>query len=114
MATDVAMTTPTDNNTIIRTLRRRRWDRKTSGAVFGLVGGIVAPLFGSLFTAIGWFSGPTWHGFAIQRCGTVLLFLTIPLLLFGAHCLDLIERDGEPSSSPVEITNEPSKEGDNK
>jgi hypothetical protein len=60
--------------------------------MFGLIGGIIAPLVGSLFTALGWVSGPRWHGFAIQRIGAVLLFVTIPLLLFGAHCLDIADR----------------------
>jgi len=56
--------------------------------VFGLAGGIISPLIGSVLTAISWVTGATWHGLAVQRIGTVLLFLTIPLLLLGAHCLD--------------------------
>jgi hypothetical protein len=50
---------------------------------------------GSALTAIAWFTGPVWHGFAMQRDGTVLLFLTIPLLIFGAHCLDLMDKQEE-------------------
>ena len=65
----------------------RAWD-----AVFGLSCGIISPLIGSVLTAIAWFTGPEWHGFFIQRSGTVLLFLTIPLLIFGAHCLDLMDK----------------------
>jgi hypothetical protein len=38
------------------------------------------------------FTGPGWHGFALQRDGLVLLFLTFPLLAFGAHCLDLLDQ----------------------
>ena len=71
------------------------WSWKSSGAVFGLCGGITSPLIGSIFTAIAWFSGPTWDGFAMQRDGTVLLFLTIPLLILGAHCLDLMDQSAE-------------------
>jgi hypothetical protein len=73
-------------------LRARGWNVNTCGAVFGLLGGLISPLIGSILTAISWISGPTWHGFAVQRVGTVLLFLTIPLLLFGAHCLDRSEK----------------------
>ena len=75
-----------------------RWTWRTSGAVFGLSCGIISPLIGSILTAIAWFTGSEWHGFFIQRDGTVLLFLTIPLLIFGAHCLDLMDKQDEGSS----------------
>ena len=68
------------------------WNWRAAGSVFGLSCGIIAPLIGSVLTAIAWFTGPEWHGFAIQHYGTVLLFLTIPLLIFGAHCLDLMDK----------------------
>ena len=93
MATQMSDQDYTDS--IFTNLRTRGWNRSTCGAVFGLIGGIVAPIFGSVFMAVGWISGPSWHGFAIQRIGTVLLFSTIPLLLFGAHCLDLADYNGQ-------------------
>jgi hypothetical protein len=74
------------------------WTWRASGAVFGLSCGIISPLIGSILTAIAWFTGPEWHGFSIQRYGTVLLFLTIPLLIFGAHCLDLMDKQDEGTS----------------
>ena len=80
---------------VLNGFRTRGRNRNSVGAIFGLGGGILAPLIGSIFTAISWFSGPIWHGFAVQRDGTVLLFLTIPLLIFGAHCLDLIDQQAE-------------------
>ena len=92
MATQISDPDYTDS--VFTNLRVRGWNRSTCGAVFGLIGGIVAPIFGSVFTVIGWVSGPSWHGFAIQRIGTVLLFSTIPLLLLGAHCLDLADQNG--------------------
>ena len=61
----------------------------------GLLGGIIAPLIGSALTAIAWYTGPAWHGFFVQRDGLIFLALTIPLLIFGAHCLDLIDRENE-------------------
>ena len=71
------------------------WNRRSAGAVFGFCFGVLSPVAGSILTAIAWFTGPHWHGFFIQRDGTVLLFLTIPLLIFGAHCLDLMDqKDG--------------------
>lgn len=76
------------------------WTWRTAGAVFGLCGGFIAPLIGSILTAISWFTGPEWHGFFLQRDGTVLLFLTIPLLMFGAHCLDLMDKQQASQPCP--------------
>jgi hypothetical protein len=69
------------------------WSWTSGGAVCGFVLGTIFPLVGSVVTAIAWLTGPEWHGFHLQRDGTVLLFLTIPLLIFGAHCLDLIDKE---------------------
>jgi hypothetical protein len=76
------------------------WTWRSVGAICGLGFGIISPLVGSILTALAWFTGPEWHGFAIQHYGTVLLFLTIPLLLFGAHCLDLMDKQDEVASKP--------------
>ena len=73
-------------------LRQHGWTWKGCGALCGLIGGIVASAIGSVFTAIAWITGDHWAGFPVQRAGTILLFLTVPLLMFGAHCLDLMER----------------------
>ena len=84
---------------VLTELRTRGWTLKTCAAVLGLFGGIIAPLVGSVLTAIAWFIGD-WHGFHLQRLGTVLLFMTIPLLLFGAHCLDLSDKEIKGASAP--------------
>jgi len=73
-------------------LRDHGWTMKTTGACVGFVGGVIAPLVGLALTALAWFIGD-WHGFHLGRDGTILLFLTIPLLIFGAHCLDLLDKD---------------------
>ncbi len=62
------------------------------GAVCGLCFGILSPIIGSLLTVIAWFTGSEWHGLHLHRTGTVLFVLTIPFLIFGAHCLDLMDR----------------------
>jgi hypothetical protein len=64
---------------------------KSAAMVLGLGGGIFSATAGSALTAFTWFSGPIWHGLALQRDATVLLFLTIPLLMLGAHFLDLLD-----------------------
>jgi hypothetical protein len=70
------------------------WTWRSGGAAFGLGAGIICPIIGSVFTAIAWFTGPVWQGMYLRRDGTILLALTIPLLLFGAHCLDLVDSRG--------------------
>jgi len=75
---------------LMEQMRVHGW--RCGGAVCGLCGGIISPVIGSVLTAIAWFTGPVWHGLPLHRGGTVLLFLTIPFLIFGAHCLDLLDR----------------------
>jgi hypothetical protein len=79
---------------LIEQISVRGWTWQGGGAACGLCFGLLALLIGSVLTAITWFTGPAWHGFALQRDGTVLLFLTFPLLAFGAHCLDLLDQKG--------------------
>ena len=80
---------------IITELRCHGWTLKTSSAAFGFCGGAVAGIAGSFLTAAAWFTGAVWHGHSVQRLGTILLFLTIPLFILGAHCLDLLETQDE-------------------
>jgi hypothetical protein len=65
------------------------WDWCSLGAAVGLGGGLIAVLVGSVLTAISWLTGTAFY---MQAVGAVLLFLTIPLLVFGAQCLDLMEK----------------------
>ena len=65
------------------------WDWCSFGAAVGLGGGLIAVLVGSLLTVISWLTGTSSY---MQAIGTVLLFLTIPLLVIGAQCLDLMEK----------------------
>jgi high-affinity Fe2+/Pb2+ permease len=68
------------------------WDWPSLGAIFGLSGGIIAALIGSVLIASTWITSAGEILSYEQLMGTVLLFLTIPLLILGAHCLDLMER----------------------
>ena len=82
-------------SSIIAELRCHGWTLKTGSAAFGLCGGVGAGVLGSILTVIAWFTGAVWHGHSVQRFGTILLFLTIPLLVLGAHCLDLLDKERE-------------------
>src|SRR6266403_4379541 len=83
---------------LVEQMTAHGWNWRAAGAVFGLSCGIIAPLIGSVLTAIAWFTAPEWHGLSFHRGGTILLFLTIPLLIFGAHCLDLMEKQDEDTN----------------
>ena len=68
-----------------------RWDCRSLGAIIGMAGGIIVAFLGSLLTFGSWFMRGEIGRFE-HVAGTVLLLLTIPLLVLGAHCLDLVER----------------------
>ena len=94
MTTAMALNEKTIHHEILESLRTRGWNHNTCGALVGLFGGVLAPLAGSVLTALAWIVGPTWHGIALRGIGTAFLILTIPLLLLGAHCLDLSDNQG--------------------
>ena len=81
----------------IRRLIHGSWNWKSYSAVFGLCGGFITPILASLVTVISWFADPVWHGIYLHRAGTFLFILALPLLILGAHCLDLLddEKDKE-------------------
>ncbi len=63
------------------------------GALAGLFGGVIAGLFGAIFTAASWFVINADARQLFSTMGTILLFLTIPLMIFGGYCLDWMEKD---------------------
>jgi hypothetical protein len=71
------------------------------GALAGLVGGVVAGLFGAVLTAASWFVINAGARHLFSTTGTVLLFLTIPLMIFGGYCLDWMEKDMPRRGSKV-------------
>jgi hypothetical protein len=80
---------------VINEITIHGWTWKGVGALVGLGGGLISPLAGSVFTVIGWVTRHTWHGVAVNRIDMALFVVTLPLLIFGAHCLDLIEKEGK-------------------
>lgn len=81
--------------------RRRLENAQTFGAVVGLIGGVLAALLGSLFTVVSWLGANEGARRPLSTLGTTLLFLTIPLLIFGGYCLDLLEKDKPHRCSKV-------------
>ena len=87
-------------------LRARGWTLRSVGAGVGVCGGFFVGIAGCALTALSWFIGAHWHSLPIAATGTVLLILTIPLLLFGGHCLDLCERKHVGGSTSKESVRE--------
>jgi len=73
-------------------IEKHPWAWQSIGAVSGLVGGILTPVIGTLFIAVTWFIHSERVVSSLDGLGIVSFVLTIPLLTFGAHCLDLLER----------------------
>jgi len=66
-----------------------RWQVWT--AAIGLSAGFIAPLLGSILAITVWINGPVWHGISLRHASTALFLVAIPLLVLGAHCLDLLD-----------------------
>lgn len=71
---------------------RGAWTWQVAGAACGLLGGILAALTGSLMLVAAWLTGHQDGGLSLYGMGSGLLVSMIPLLILGAHCLDLSER----------------------
>ena len=75
-----------------RLIELNPWAWQSIGAVSGLVGGVLSPVLGTLLIAITWFIHSEGVISTLNVLSIVSFVLTIPLLTFGAHCLDLLER----------------------
>ena len=74
---------------------------QSMGAVAGLAGGVLAGILGGLLTAVCWFVTDTGARHLISVVGTTLLFLTIPLIIFGGYCMDWSDKDKPRRHSDV-------------
>ena len=83
------------------TIRQLLAKAQALGAVGGLIGGILSALFGAGFTAAGWLTANQGARQWLSTVGTVLFFLTIPLLIFGGFCMDWMEKDKPQRHSKV-------------
>ena len=53
---------------------------------------LIVGLFDLLAVVKAGFADPAWHGLSLHVVGTSLFVITFPLLLLGAHCLDLLDK----------------------
>lgn len=65
--------------------------------MFGLAG-IITLFGGSAVCAAAWLAGGwQWESW-LERAGVALLVLTVPLLAYGAHCFDCVERESRAAT----------------
>lgn len=76
------------------------WTWQAIGAVSGLGGGILAGAAGALLSVVAWARGDVGNGLSVHNVGSALLLSTIPLLILGAHCLDLLDKLVETGRRP--------------
>jgi hypothetical protein len=81
--------------------RRGRWTWQAVGAMLGLGGGVLAAAVGTLLSAVAWVRGGETGGLSLHGVGSILLLSMIPLLIIGAHCLDLLDKRMEMSRYAV-------------
>jgi hypothetical protein len=77
--------------------RRDGWTWQAVGAVTGLCGGVLAAVVGALLSAVAWVRGDENGGLSMHGVGSILLLSMLPLLIMGAHCLDLLDKRMERS-----------------
>jgi len=89
METTIALTNK--QNIALYNNQEPMWNRYHLFAGIGLGGGFIAGCFGLLLTVIAWF-GATESYSAMHTFGTLLVVITIPLFILGAHSLDTLDR----------------------
>jgi hypothetical protein len=89
-----------------RLIEASPWAWQSIGAMSGLVGGVLTPVIGTLLIAVTWFFHSEGIVSSLNGLSIAAFVLTIPLLTFGAHCLDLLERKTARLSVPAEQPSE--------
>lgn len=67
------------------------WTWWHAGAALGLLGGLLAGIIGFFLAILKSAEGNDIASADISRMATILIVLTIPMMMFGAVCLDKIE-----------------------
>jgi len=72
--------------------KRQNW--LLSCGFISLTSGALAPVVGSLSTAMSWLVGNNAIGHWLHRFGSIFLISTFPLLIIAAFLLDAYEKQG--------------------
>lgn len=81
-------------------IRKNPWTWQSVCAALGLACGVLAPILGALFDVASWFINSKAVTANLHILSIVLCALTIPLLIIGAVCLELLEaKSARPNSN---------------
>lgn len=83
-------------------VKKNPWAWQSVCAVVGLAGGVIAPMLGAMADVITWFVNSKSVNSYLHVLSIVLCALTLPLIILGAFCLDLLEAKSGHHSPPVE------------
>ena len=72
-------------------IKKNPWAWQSVCAVLGLAGGVIAPILGATSDVVTWFVHSTTMHAYLHVSSIVLCAMTLPLLILGAYCLDLLE-----------------------
>ena len=70
---------------------QKTWSWWNIGAIFGLLGGMLAILIAVVLTLAMWLFKRDAVHISLQTVTNVLFYSAFPLLFFGAYCLDKID-----------------------
>lgn len=70
---------------------QKTWSWWNIGAIFGLLGGMLAILIAVVLTIAMWLFKKDAVHISLQTATNVLFYSAFPLLFFGAYCLDKID-----------------------
>ena len=73
-------------------IRKNRGTRPSLVAAFGLAGGLLSIILGALLWALVKLLAPGSFGSFLNAVETLFFALSLPLLAWGACCLDLLEK----------------------
>lgn len=77
-------------------IRESGWTWRAVCAVVCLAGGVVSPFLGATFDVTSWFAASQAVISRLHVLSIVSCALTLPLLVLGGCCLDLLEKKAGP------------------
>ena len=80
-------------------VRKDRWSWQSAGATFGIAGGMLSIILGLWLWALVQFLAPVGFGSSLHLLSNIFLVIPLPLLAWGAYCLDLLEK--RPPTLPL-------------
>lgn len=86
-------------------IRKNGWTRQSISAAFGLAGGMLSIILGSLLWVTTPLLAPGSFASFLNVLEVVFFVLPLPLLALGAYCLDLLEK--KPPLLPLQAGFQP-------